>query len=58
MGELYIWIKDIFLVIISLSFFEVLIPDSKTEKYIKFVFSLVILAIVLEPVTRIFSVLS
>lgn len=57
MAEVYIWIKDIFLVIISLSFFQVLIPDSKTEKYIKFIFSLVILAIVLEPISKLTSLL-
>ena len=57
MAEVYIWIKDIFLVIISLSFFQVLIPNSKTEKYIKFIFSLVILAIVLEPISKLTSLL-
>ncbi len=55
MNEIYIWIKDILLVIISLSFFQVLIPDSKTEKYIKFVFSIVILAIILEPISILLS---
>ena len=52
MGDIYIWIKDIFLVIISLSFFQFLIPSSKLEKYIKFIFSLVILAIILEPISK------
>ena len=52
MGDIYIWIKDIFLVIISLSFFQFLIPSSKIEKYIKFIFSLVILAIILEPISK------
>ena len=52
MGDIYVWIKDIFLVIISLSFFQFLIPSSKLEKYIKFIFSLVILAIILEPISK------
>lgn len=51
MFDIYIWVKDILLVIISLSFFEVLIPDSKLEQYLKFVFSIVILAIILDPIT-------
>lgn len=51
MIDIYIWVKDILLVIISLSFFEVLIPDSKLEQYLKFVFSIVILAIILDPIT-------
>ena len=55
MIDIYIWIKDILLVIISLSFFEVLIPNSRLEQYIKFVFSIVILAIILDPLTSLFS---
>ncbi len=50
MEQVYIWVKDIFLVIISLTFFQILIPDSKIDKYIRFIFSLVILAIIAEPV--------
>ena len=51
--NLLTWVKDIFLIIISLSFFQILLPDSSLEKYIKFVFSLVILDVILEPVIRI-----
>ncbi|MBS5334496.1 MAG: hypothetical protein DBY08_02110 [Clostridiales bacterium] len=50
MERVYTWIQDIFLIIISLSFFQILIPDSKTEKYLKFIFSMIILAIIAEPV--------
>ena len=50
MEQVYIWVKDIFLVIISLTFFQILIPDSNMDKYIRFIFSLVILAIIAEPV--------
>ena len=51
MTDIYIWLKDILLVVISLTFFQVLIPNSKTEKYVKFIFSLVVLAIILEPIS-------
>ena len=51
MNEIYIWVKDILLVIISLSFFQVLIPNSNLDKYLKFIFSIVILAIILEPIS-------
>ena len=51
--NLLAWVKDIFLIIISLSFFQILLPDSSLEKYIKFIFSLVILDVILEPVIRI-----
>ena len=51
--NLLTWVKDIFLIIISLSFFQILLPNSSLEKYIKFIFSLVILDVILEPVIRI-----
>lgn len=53
MEGIYVWIKDIFLVIISISFFEILIPNSKLDKYVKLIFSLVILSIILEPISEI-----
>lgn len=51
MTNIYIWLKDVLLVIISLSFFQVLIPNSKMEKYIRFIFALIILAIIVEPIS-------
>ena len=50
--ELMQWVRDIFLIIISLSFFQILLPASSLEKYLKFIFSLIILAVILEPVIR------
>lgn len=56
MGEVYLWVKNIFLVIIALSFFQILIPESSMAKYLKFIFSLVILAIVLEPILNLVNI--
>ena len=50
MEQAYVWVRDIFLVIISLSFFQILIPNSQMEKYLKFIFSMIVLAIIVEPV--------
>lgn len=55
MEGLYTWVKDIFLIIISMSFFQVLIPDSSMEKYLKFIFSIVILAVIAEPIVALFE---
>lgn len=55
MEQVYIWVRDIFLIIISLTFFQVLIPNSRTEKYLKFIFSMIILAIIAEPVIFLFK---
>lgn len=49
MSELYLWVKNILLIIIALSFFQILVPDSAMAKYLRFIFSLVILATILEP---------
>ena len=53
--ELLLWVRDIFLIIISLSFFQILLPESSLEKYLKFIFSLVILAVILEPLMHLVS---
>ena len=50
MEQVYVWVRDIFLVILSLSFFQILIPNSQMEKYLKFIFSMIVLAIIVEPV--------
>ena len=50
MEQVYVWVRDIFLVIISLAFFQILIPNSQMEKYLKFIFSMIVLAIIVEPV--------
>ena len=50
MEQVYVWVRDIFLVIISLSFFQILIPNSQMEKYLKFIFSMIVLAIIVERV--------
>ena len=49
MEEIFTWAGDVFVIIISLAFFQILIPSSNLTKYLKFIFSLVILAVILEP---------
>ncbi len=49
MGEIFTWAGDVFVIIISLAFFQILIPSSNLTKYLKFIFSLVILAVILDP---------
>lgn len=50
MEQLFTWVKDVFLIIISLTFFQILIPDSNMAKYLKFIFSLMILTVILQPI--------
>ena len=53
MAEVYLWAKNILIMIVALSFFQILIPESSMSKYLRFIFSLVILATVLEPIVQI-----
>ncbi|MCI8348074.1 MAG: hypothetical protein HFE74_01395 [Firmicutes bacterium] len=52
MEQLYTWVKDVFLIIISLTFFQILVPNSNMTKYLKFIFSMVILAVILQPIVN------
>ena len=44
------WVSSLFIIILALSFIEILLPESSMGKYVKFVFSLVIMATILYPV--------
>ena len=55
MSELFIWVRDILIIILLLSFFQILIPDSSMAKYLRYIFSLVILSVILEPVIQILN---
>ncbi|MDO4485801.1 MAG: stage III sporulation protein AF [Bacillota bacterium] len=44
------WVSNLFVIILAVSFIEMLLPEGSMAKYIKFVFSLVIMATVLYPV--------
>jgi len=56
MEQVYTWVKDVFLIIISLTFFQILIPNSNLTKYLKFIFSLIILAVILEPIINLVNI--
>lgn len=47
------WTKNIFILILTVNFVEILTPSGSLEKYVKYVFSLIILATILSPIARI-----
>ena len=49
------WASNLFIIIIALSFIEILLPDTSTAKYIKYVFSLIIMATILYPIIELLS---
>lgn len=44
------WVSNLFIIILALTFIEILLPDSSISKYLKFIFSLIIMATILYPV--------
>lgn len=44
------WVWNIFLMIAALTFVEVVLPDGSMQKYLKFIFSLMILGVIVYPV--------
>lgn len=47
------WVFNIFLMIAILSFVELALPDGAMQKYLKFIFSLVILGVIISPFGKI-----
>jgi len=55
MNQITDWIEDIFIIILSISFIEIMLPDSSMKKYIKFIYSIMIMAVILEPLNYFFA---
>lgn len=51
MSGVIIWVKDIFIVILSVTFIEILLPEGTMANYLKFIFSIIVLAVILSPVS-------
>ena len=45
------WIRNLFLSVAAVSFLELLTPQGELGNYLKFIFSLVLLAMILWPLT-------
>jgi len=43
------WVKNVFIIVMALSFIEILLPENTMQKYIQFIFSLIIMATILSP---------
>lgn len=44
------WVSNLFIMILMLTFIEILLPESTLAKYVKFIFSLVIMTAVIYPI--------
>lgn len=45
------WVKNIFIIIVAISFVEILLPTGTMSKYLKFIFSLIVMATILSPLS-------
>ncbi len=43
------WVWNIFMMTASLAFIELVLPEGNMQKYLKFIFSLIILAVIIHP---------
>ena len=43
------WVRNIFILILALSFIEMLLPSGNMRKYIRYIFSMAIMASILMP---------
>lgn len=46
------WVRSLFLILLAITFIVRLLPESSMGKYLRFIFSLVIMATILYPVIR------
>jgi len=47
------WVSNLFILIMMLTFTEILLPENATGSYVKFIFSLVIMTAVIYPIISI-----
>lgn len=45
------WVRNIFILIMALTFIETLLPSGRMQQYIRFVFSLAVMASIIMPIT-------
>lgn len=47
------WVREVFIIILSMTFLEILMPEGNLKKYVKFIFSIIIMAVILSPLLHI-----
>lgn len=46
------WVKELFVVILSITFLEIMLPEGTLRKYVTFIFSIVMMALILSPIVE------
>lgn len=55
MNELTAAVRDVIIIAVALSFTEILLPDSDISRYVKFVFSLILIAAIAGYISEFLS---
>ena len=50
MNAIMTWVREVFIIILSITFLEIMLPEGTIKKYVKFIFSIVIMAVILSPI--------
>lgn len=50
MNDIAEWVRETFILILIVTFLEILLPEGTMKKYVKFIFSIIIMAVILSPV--------
>ncbi len=50
MSNITAWIREIFILILSITFIETMLPEGSLAKYVKFIFAIIIMAVILSPI--------
>jgi len=50
MSQITAWIREIFIFILSITFIEIMLPEGHLAKYVKFIFAILIMAVILSPI--------
>lgn len=49
------WVRDLFVVILSVTFLEILVPEGHMAGYLKFIFAVIVLAVMLSPLRGLYT---
>ena len=50
MSAVTTWVREVFIIILSITFLEIMLPEGTLKKYVKFIFNIVIMAVILSPI--------
>lgn len=44
------WVREVMSIILSITFLEIMLPEGSIKKYVKFIFAIVIMAVLISPI--------